>query len=97
MKRDEILEKLYNQAPQLAEKFKFKALYLFGSVARDEADEHSDVDLYVEFIEPIGLFEFVALKRQFESLLGCPVDLGTKRSLKQEFHEMIKAETIRVT
>lgn len=97
MKREEVLEKLHTQAKPLTEQYGIKALYLFGSVARDEADEQSDVDLFVEFFEPIGLFDFVALKLQLESILGRPVDLGTKRSLKQEVREMIKAETIRVT
>jgi hypothetical protein len=96
MQREEILDKLNHYAPRLAKEFGFNALYLFGSVARDEAGEHSDVDLFIEFSEPIGIFEFVELKRQFEFILGCDVDLGTKRSLKQEIFELIKEETIRV-
>ena len=96
MKRNEVIEKLSHHLPHLAKEYGINALYLFGSVARDDAGVLSDVDLYVEFKESIGLFEFAALKRQLELILDCPVDLGTKRSLKREIHELIKEETIRV-
>ncbi len=43
---------------------------LFGSVARDEASIGSDVDLLVEFKEPIGLFRFIELQHHLEKLLG---------------------------
>lgn len=96
MKRSEVVEKLRRRSNYLAEKFRVKALFLFGSVVRDEWSQDSDVDLFVEFDAPIGLFEFVSLKHELESLLGCQVDLGTKRSLKREIQDMIQEETIRV-
>ncbi len=58
-----------------------KSLVLFGSVARDEADQESDIDLLVEFLQPVGLFRFIELKQYLEALLNTRVDLGTPRSL----------------
>ena len=58
------------------------SLALFGSVARNEAGPGSDVDLLVEFTQPVGLFQFITLKQYLEELLGSAVDLGTTRSLK---------------
>jgi predicted nucleotidyltransferase len=97
MRRSEVITKLKDHSNFLVEEYGVKALFLFGSVARDEASKDSDVDLFVEFNNPIGLFEFVSLKHELETLLGCQVDLGTKRSLKREIKETIEGETIRVT
>jgi len=70
---------------------------LFGSTARDEAGKDSDVDLLVEFERPIGLFKFVELQQRLEDLLGCKVDLGTKRSLKLQIKNEIIEGAIRVS
>lgn len=96
MKRDEVLSALKHNNI-LAEQFGIKALYLFGSTARDEARPDSDVDLLVEFNRPLGLFEFIELQQKLESILGCKVDLGTKRSLKQQIKEEVLQGAILVT
>lgn len=71
-----------------------KSLALFGSVARNEAGPASDVDILVEFGEPVGLFEFVALKNYLEEILGNPVDLVTEDALKRQLRERILGEAI---
>ena len=53
------------------------SLFLFGSVARNEAKASSDVDLLVEFSQPVGLFTLARLQIYLEKLLGCAIDLGT--------------------
>jgi predicted nucleotidyltransferase len=72
-----------------------KSLMLFGSVARDEAQTDSDVDLLVEFDRPVGLFTFVRLKRYLEEILESSVDLGTPDSLKPYLREPVFREAIR--
>lgn len=47
---------------------------IFGSVARGEQKEGSDVDIYYEG-EPLSLFKLAALKEELENILGCPVDI----------------------
>jgi len=76
---------------------KVKSLYLFGSVARNEARPDSDVDLLVEFAQPVGLFTFIGLKQYLESLLGCKVDLGTPNSLRPHLKQRVLEEAIHVT
>lgn len=63
-------------------------------VLRDEAEPASDVDILVEFGEPVGLFEFVALKNYLEEILGSTVDLVTEDALKRQLRERILEEAI---
>jgi uncharacterized protein len=65
------------------------SLALFGSVARDEAGPDSDVDLLVEIRRPMGLFEFVGIQQRLEQILGRPVDLATRESLKPRLRDRI--------
>ena len=94
MKRDRVLQRLSGHSRVLGG-FKVKSISIFGSVARDEALETSDVDILVEFSEPVGLFHFVRLKRSLEELLGVRVDLVTPGALKAQLRERILREAIR--
>lgn len=96
MQRNHIIRILNEQQKTLAERYSVKTLSLFGSVARDEARDDSDVDLLVEFSQPVGLFQFIELQQWLESLLGCKVDLGTPRSLKTSIKDQVLREAIRV-
>lgn len=51
------------------------AVYFFGSRARGEALEGSDVDLAALFTEPVGVWEVLGLEDRIEKALGAPVDL----------------------
>jgi hypothetical protein len=96
MKRDQVIRILAGRRSELHQDYAVKSLALFGSVARDEALHDSDVDLLVEFSHPVGLFQFIALQQYLESLLGCPVDLGTVASLKPYLKESVLQEAIHV-
>lgn len=96
MKRDQVIRILGERRREIYENYAVKSLALFGSVARDEARSNSDVDLLVEFSRPVGLFQFIGLKQYLESLLGCPVDLGTVTSLKPYLKESVMREAIHV-
>jgi hypothetical protein len=76
------LKILGDHKQELVKRYSIRSLAVFGSVARDQAGPGSDVDLLVEFTETPGLFDFIGLQQELESLLGCEVDLGTPRSLK---------------
>jgi uncharacterized protein len=78
------------------EAFHVKSLAVFGSVARDEATEQSDVDVLVEF-EPearVGLFEFIDLQHYLSDLLKRRVDLATPEALRKEMKPQILREAI---
>jgi len=62
-KKLEKIEKLVKENKVLLTKqFKVKEIGIFGSAVRGEDTETSDVDILVEFVEPIGLFKFLELE-----------------------------------
>jgi uncharacterized protein len=72
-------------------------LALFGSVARDEGTEISDLDFLVEFEGAATFDGYMNLKFFLEDLFNKPVDLVTKKSLKSQISESVLAEAIDVT
>ena len=73
------------------------SLALFGSVARGETTDGSDVDLLVEFDRPVGLFELGGLSEHLKELLGVQrVDLVLRRAVFDELKEEIFSEAIDV-
>ena len=98
MNRHQALQTLSENRNQL-KRFLVKDLYLFGSVARDEAIDDSDVDILVEF-QPnakIGLFQFARLQRFLSELLECNVDLATPDALHKLLKEDILQEAIQAS
>ena len=97
MTRDEALRTIGANLDDL-HRMSVRSVSIFGSVARDEATDASDVDLLVEFDEGarVGLFHFIEVKQFLERLLGCSVDLGTAETLKPRIRDRILQEAIRV-
>jgi predicted nucleotidyltransferase len=95
MKREEVIQILTRNQDALRE-FGVKSLSLFGSVARGEASEGSDVDFLVEFDRPTGFFGLIRLQHFLEDLLRRPVDLSTPGSLRLRVRERVMTEAIRV-
>jgi len=73
-----------------------KNLAVFGSLARGEASDSSDIDLLVEFARPVGLFEFIRLKLFLENLTGKSVDLVTRDALRPGMRKEILKEIVQV-
>ena len=67
-----------------------KSLALFGSVARDEATDSSDVDVLVDFGAPPTFDQYMGLKIFLEDLLQCQVDVVTMGALKERVGHMWK-------
>jgi predicted nucleotidyltransferase len=97
MQRDDVLKILADHRDELRQQFGVKSLALFGSVARNEVTETSDVDLLVAFARPVGLFGLYALQDYLGQLLGCTVDVGTLDSLKPRIRARVLAESIDVS
>jgi predicted nucleotidyltransferase len=76
----------------LTKQFKVKEIGIFGSVVRGEDKETSDVDILVEFKEPIGFFKFLELEEYLSDLIGRKVDLVTKKALKPRIGKHILSE-----
>ena len=94
-RREAVLRVLRESKPSIEQEFPVWRLALFGSVARDEADEQSDVDILVEVEPSIGL-GFVTLAERLESLLGHKVDLVSRRGIKPLLWKRIERELIDV-
>ena len=67
---------------------------VFGSVARSEADEQSDIDFLVELEPGRTLFDLGGLQCDLEQLLGCRVDVVTERGLKPRMRERVLREAV---
>lgn len=93
MKKEDILRLLKEHSSDLG-KFSVSAIAIFGSAARDELRPESDIDILVEFAQPVGLFQFVRLKMHLEAMLGKTVDLVTMPALKEQLKPAILKEAI---
>ncbi len=93
-KKDIVLQKLRDRGEEL-QRFHVASLSLFGSVVRGEDGPESDIDILVEFNEPVGMFTFVRLNHYLEELLGTEVDLVTPEALKERLRDRILSEAIR--
>jgi len=77
----------------LQDKFKVNRIGIFGSYIHGNQDESSDIDILVEFFEPIG-WEFIDLKEYIEGILDLKVDLVTPNGLKPIIREKILKDVI---
>ena len=96
MKRTEVLQRLTRQREKLGD-FKVKSLAIFGSVARDEAKPESDVDVLVEFEGPATFDRYIGVKTFLEDLLGCRVDLLTRKGIRPELMPYVEREAVHVS
>ena len=72
-------------------------VYLFGSVARGEADARSDIDLFFDYDDPtFSLFDLMRVKRRFGDILATRVDAMTRRSVHPLIRNEVEAEAVRV-
>ena len=72
-------------------------LYLFGSTARGEAREDSDIDLFFDHERgKLGLFQLMDVKEVAAKILGCKTDIMTRASLHPVLRERIEASALQV-
>src|SRR3954463_8980193 len=90
---DEILTRLTEQHALLRQRYPIHRMALFGSWARGDAREDSDVNVLVEVDPSIGL-RFVELGDELEKALGRRVDLVSRRAIKPSLWERIEPELI---
>jgi predicted nucleotidyltransferase len=96
MDRTKVLSLLRERFDEIQSRFAVKRLALFGSAARDEMREDSDVDILVEFNGPATFDGYMDLKFYLEALLNYPVDLVTAKGLRKEIRPIVESEAIHV-
>ena len=92
----QILEKLKEIKPGLEERYALSELGLFGSFARGEFNESSDIDILVDFNRPIDGFEYIRLAHELEDLFLCKVDLVSRGGVKEQYLPYIENSLIHV-
>ncbi|MCD4751390.1 MAG: nucleotidyltransferase family protein [Thermoanaerobaculales bacterium] len=95
MKRDEVTAILREHREDF-ERFGVISVSLFGSVARDDASEGSDVDILAEFKRPLTFKRYMGFRFFLEDLLKVKVDLVTERGLRDRVRPQVEKDAIRV-
>jgi len=95
LNREETIEKLKTTRQYLGEHYGVSSMMLFGSLARNEQKEDSDVDICVEMIP--NLFNQAGVKIYLQEMLGCDVDVVRMRErMNPVFKKQILKYGIRV-
>jgi predicted nucleotidyltransferase len=96
MRREEVITRLRLHEADL-KRLGVERLYLFGSTARGEAGEDSDVDLFFDYQKgKLGLFELMDVKAYAADILGGKTDIMTRDSLHKLLRPTIEASAMRV-
>jgi predicted nucleotidyltransferase len=94
MKSKNVIEKILKENKSLLhDKYKVEKIGLFGSYARGEESEKSDIDILVKFYAPIG-WEFIDLKDFLEEILNRKVNLVTIKASKPQLKDEILKEVV---
>lgn len=96
MRKDEVLKLLTEHKPELMRRFGITDLALFGSTARDEASEDSDVDVMVEFDGRSTAKRYFGVQFYLEDLLHREIDLVQKEVVRAELQPYIEKDLIHV-
>jgi len=94
MNRSQILAILNDSKSYLTQEFGVTDLALFGSHARDAGGEDSDVDIVVEFDGPATSRQYFGVQFYLEDRLGLPVDLVTRKAIREELKPFIERDSI---
>ena len=90
----DIKEIIVKHSDELKERFRVKEIGIFGSCIRGEQKKQSDIDVLVEFEEPVSLLGVVRLENFLTNLVGIKVDLVPKRDVRPELRERIYKEVV---
>ena len=93
--REEVMKILAEVKQDLSARYHVTGIALFGSYARGEQHEDSDIDILVD-VEPSTGLRFVALADELEKLLGQRIELVTSRAINPKLKPLVESESIEV-
>ena len=96
MTKRQVLGLLRAHQSTLVQRFRITALALFGSFARDQASDESDIDILVRFDGPTTSRNYFGAQFYLEDLIGRQVDLVTDKALRPELRPHVEQEAIHV-
>ncbi|SFV60435.1 nucleotidyltransferase [hydrothermal vent metagenome] len=82
--------------PYIQKKYNVGKIYIFGSYAREEQNEQSDIDILIDFDKTPDLLTFIELEEFLSNRLHKSVDLVPKRKLKPQLRDTILKEAIAI-
>ena len=88
----EIKKIIQQHRDDLKKKYSVKEIGIFGSCARGEQDETSDIDILIELEKPVGFVKFLKLEKHLSLLLEAKVEIVTKKALKPYIGRQILQE-----
>ena len=96
LNREQVLALLRAHKATLAQRFGVAELALFGSFARDQAADESDLDILVSFRGKADWQRYFGAQFYLEDLLGRPVDLVTDKALRADLRPYVEREAVHV-
>jgi len=94
MTLEELLQAKREEILKVCAKYGARNVRVFGSVARREADEQSDIDLIVDFEPGRSLLDHAGLWLELQDLLGVKVDVVSGRGIKPRIRERVLQEAV---
>ena len=94
MNLSETLKTIRNIILALAESYGAKNVRIFGSAARGDFDQNSDIDFLVDMEKGRSLFDMGGLLMELQKLLGCKVDIVTPKGLRPRIRDAVLKEAM---
>ena len=94
--KSQILSILKENYDEISKKYSVKKIGLFGSFVKEFETEESDIDILVDFFNPITLFDFIDLEDLLSEKFGRKVDLVSEKGLKPALKGIILREVVYV-
>ena len=96
MNLSQLIQQKRRQVLEIAQGHGARNVRIFGSVARGETTETSDLDLLIEMAPERTLLDIVAIKQDLEELLGCKVDVLTEAAISPYLRDKVLHEAVRL-
>ncbi len=90
-----ILQILKDKKPDLQTRYPISELGLFGSYARGDFNEHSDIDILVDFNEKVGI-GFISLSHELEDIFKTKIDLVSRKGIKPRYLPFVEKSLLHV-
>ena len=93
--KQNIAKALKDNKVELSSRYHLTSIGIFGSFTRDDFREDSDIDILIDYDQPIGI-EFIDLAEELERILDRKVDLVSRNGVKPKYFEEIQKDLIYV-
>lgn len=93
---DIILDKLKQKKPELEKRYALSELGVFGSFARGDQEQSSDIDILVDFNKRIDGFQYIRLAHELEDLFEQKIDVVSRKGIKPKYLSFVEKSLIHV-